>query len=57
MSVLPWTELLAAAPRLGLTPSQFWALSVREWRALVGEGQVLDPKALSDLCAAFPDTE
>lgn len=54
-NVLPWPDFLAAAPRLGLTPTQFWAVSVREWRALVGEGQGLDPQGLSDLCAAFPD--
>jgi hypothetical protein len=56
-AILPWADLLTTAPHLGLTPPQFWALSVREWRALVGEGQGLDPSTLSDLCAAFPDDE
>jgi Phage tail assembly chaperone protein, TAC len=57
MSVLPWPDLIAAAPRFGLTPPAFWALSVREWRALVGEGQGLDAGRLAELSAAFPDEE
>jgi uncharacterized phage protein (TIGR02216 family) len=55
MSVLPWPDLLVAAPQLGLTPSAFWALSVAEWRALVGQGQGLDRGRLAELSAAFPD--
>lgn len=55
MSVLPWSQLIAAAPQFSLTPSTFWALSVREWRALVGEGQGLDSARLTELSAAFPD--
>jgi hypothetical protein len=33
----------------------FWALSVREWRALMGEGQRLEVGRLDELIAAFPD--
>jgi hypothetical protein len=46
---------MLAASQIGLPPSQFWALSVREWRALGGEGQGLDGGRLADLCRAFPD--
>ena len=55
MSVLPWRELLLAASQLGLTPARFWALSVFEWRALMGEGPGLDGAGLRDLIRAFPD--
>jgi uncharacterized phage protein (TIGR02216 family) len=55
MSVLPWSQLIVAASQIGLTPHLFWKLSVREWRALIGEGQALDRVALSDLIKAFPD--
>jgi uncharacterized phage protein (TIGR02216 family) len=53
--MLPWPHLLRAASQLGLTPSQFWALSVLEWRALMGEAQGLDRGRLGELCQAFPD--
>jgi Phage tail assembly chaperone protein, TAC len=55
MSVLPWPDLLLVAPQFGLTPSAFWALSVAEWRALVGQGQSLNRDRLAQLSAAFPD--
>jgi Phage tail assembly chaperone protein, TAC len=55
MSVLPWSQLIPVASQLGLMPSAFWALSVFEWRALMGEGQGLDAARLSEMCAAFPD--
>jgi uncharacterized phage protein (TIGR02216 family) len=55
MTILPWQQLLNAACRLGLSPDQFWALSVFEWRALMGQGQGLDPARLQELCQAFPD--
>jgi hypothetical protein len=55
MSALPWSELLRAATHFGLTPPQFWALSVTEWRALVGDSPGLDGARLADLCATFPD--
>ena len=55
MSLLPWSDLIKAASQFGLTPSQFWALSVCEWRALMGEGQGLDKGRLDELSAAFPD--
>ena len=55
MSVLPWPELLRAAIPFGLTPVEFWALSVFEWRALMGDGAGLPSSRLEELCRAFPD--
>jgi hypothetical protein len=55
MSLMPWTELIAAAAQIGVPPTAFWALSVREWRALMGEAQALDGSRLGELIAAFPD--
>ena len=55
MSLLPWSDLLRAAAQFGLTPNQFWALSVVEWRALMGTDQGLDQQRLDELCNAFPD--
>ena len=54
-TLLPWREFLVAASQLGLTPVQFWALSVFEWRALMGDGQGLPSSRLEELCRAFPD--
>jgi Phage tail assembly chaperone protein, TAC len=55
--MLPWRKLLLAANQFGLTPVQFWALSVFEWRALMGEGQGLDSARLGELCRDFPDAQ
>ena len=55
MSGLPWPHLLQAANQIGLTPVQFWALSVFEWRSLMGDGQGLPYGRLDELCRAFPD--
>lgn len=55
MSILPWSDLVQAANQFGLTPPAFWALSVFEWRALMGEGQGLDRARLNEISAAFPD--
>jgi hypothetical protein len=55
MSLLPWSNLLQGAHQIGLKPTEFWALSVFEWRALFGEGQGLDKGRLGELCQAFPD--
>jgi Phage tail assembly chaperone protein, TAC len=57
MNVLPWSQLLSAAAQIGVTPAAFWALSVKEWRALMGEGFGLDTGRLSELMAAFPDSD
>lgn len=52
--------LQTAVLRLGLSPSEFWALRVCEWRALLaalapGGGAALDRAGLERLRAAFPD--
>lgn len=57
MSILPWRGLIANAHQMGLTPSQFWGLSVLEWRAVMGEGQSLDVTRLGELIDAFPDND
>jgi hypothetical protein len=55
-----WTGWLGfAVLRLGLTPHQFWALSLAEWRALIRPfasiSDLPDPAALKALAARFPD--
>jgi uncharacterized phage protein (TIGR02216 family) len=55
MSMLPWSQLLQTATQLGLTPAQFWTLSILEWRALIGEAHGLDRGRLDELSTAFPD--
>jgi Phage tail assembly chaperone protein, TAC len=55
VSVLPWRDLLHGASLCGLTPTQFWDLSVFEWRALSGETKALDATRLGELCREFPD--
>jgi Phage tail assembly chaperone protein, TAC len=57
MSVLPWRELILGANQMGIMPAQFWALSVFEWRALMGEAQGLNGTRLSELIRDFPDGE
>ncbi len=49
--------LRLACWRLGLSPQAFWALSVREWQALVGPevGPVLTRGDLEGLMQKFPD--
>ena len=54
-SLLPWRDLLCGGAHFCLKPAQFWALSVFEWRALMGEGQGLPSGRLEELCRAFPD--
>jgi len=53
-----WLRL--AVLRFGLSPRDFWALSLAEWRALLagpgeGEGAALNRAGLERLRAAFPD--
>jgi len=55
-----WAGWFAFAIRhLGLTPGQFWALSLSEWRALTHPAAPVsdlpDPAALRALAARFPD--
>jgi uncharacterized phage protein (TIGR02216 family) len=54
----PWRALLAAAQRLGVTPAEFWRLSLREWRALAAPSAeaALTRAAFDALAARFPDS-
>jgi uncharacterized phage protein (TIGR02216 family) len=54
----PWPRLVALAQGFCLPPSDFWRLSVREWRALVQqEQQKLSRAALEAMMQSFPDQE
>lgn len=53
---LPWPAWLRLGLVLGLSPEAFWALSLREWRALLGtDDPALTSADLARLCARFPD--
>lgn len=55
-SVLPWDEMFRAAIAAGLRPTEFWSLSLKEWRWLVaGDGHSLTAKDLSNLMKEYPD--
>ncbi|MDG2527531.1 phage tail assembly chaperone [Caulobacter endophyticus] len=58
----PWGEMLRrAAVAFSIPPAAFWRLSLKEWRALVGEGAGQGGAAapgrsdLAALMARFPD--
>ena len=53
----PWGALLVFGARVGVQPSAFWRLSLREWRALTATAQdeTLTRGALDALAAQFPD--
>lgn len=59
MSGIPWRRWLHIALRLGVTPHEFWRLSVFEWLALLsGENSTALSRAdLAQLMGAFPDKE
>ena len=53
-----WATRLETAVRLGLSPSDFWRLSVAEWRALTrapGQAAPLGRAEFEQLCRAWPD--
>lgn len=55
-SSIPWGGLLGAALRLGISPREFWQLSLREWQALSAVKKSDFRKAdLSQLIDRFPD--
>lgn len=56
---IPWGELLQAALRLGLSPADFWALSLREWQLITSgkKASGFGRSDLSRLISAFPDKE
>ncbi|PVM78420.1 phage tail assembly chaperone [Caulobacter radicis] len=54
----PWSEMLRrAAVAFSIPPAAFWRLSLKEWRALAGEGAgaALGRPDLVALMARFPD--
>ena len=53
----PWPAWLHAGLRLGLAPSAFWNLAMREWRALAAPtaSDVLSRSEFDALTARFPD--
>ncbi len=55
--MIPWSDWLYAAMRLGVTPADFWRLSVAEWLAITGMKQRGDfaRADLTRLMAQFPD--
>ena len=54
--MLPWDEMFRAAIAAGLAPTEFWSLSLKEWRWLVASpGGSLTPKHLRDLMKEDPD--
>ena len=58
MSATPWSDLLGAAARLGVTPDTFWRMSVREWRLIAAgvSGPIAMARAqLEELTMRFPD--
>ena len=56
-SGLNWRAGLAQASRLGLSPVQFWALSLIEWRAITRPAgpTPLNRSGLEALRTQFPD--
>jgi hypothetical protein len=54
----PWADWLRAGVAIGIAPSKFWALSLREWRALMGApAATLSAADFAQLQEAFPDQE
>lgn len=51
----PWSAWLLAANAIGVTPAEFWRLSVKEWRALAGRATALAREDLDALMQRFPD--
>lgn len=55
--MLPWVELWQVAIKLGISPSEFWRLSIPEWRWLITKTSPdLSLAQLTTLMRAYPDT-
>lgn len=55
---ISWDEMLRTAAALGVPPSAFWALSLREWRMLTARSsapQPMDRNGFEKLAEAWPD--
>ncbi|RIJ14439.1 phage tail assembly chaperone [Henriciella mobilis] len=56
--MLPWADMFRQAVAMGLSPQDFWACSVREWRWLSGGHESgLVRQHLNELIRQFPDKE
>lgn len=54
--MLPWAEMFRSALSVGLSPREFWALSLKEWRWLAaGNGTPFNPEHLHELMKEYPD--
>lgn len=55
--MIPWRQWFNfAVLSLGLSPEDFWALTLTEWRFLAPEeGPRLDARGLDRLIALYPD--
>jgi uncharacterized phage protein (TIGR02216 family) len=57
VTALPFPDWVRLAMRMGMSPSEFWALSLKEWRVLT-TGDFIQPlhrAALDTLRARYPD--
>jgi uncharacterized phage protein (TIGR02216 family) len=59
MSAIDWGGLLRAAARMGVSPEDFWRMSVREWRLMTrGDDVIAMSRAdLAELMQAYPDRQ
>lgn len=55
--MLPWADMFRAAVRVGVSPAEFWSLSLREWAWLVASEHIqpMHKEALRALLEAHPD--
>lgn len=54
----PWGVMLRGAARAGVSPAEFWRLSLKEWRLLMEapvEGLPLARRELERMAEAWPD--
>ena len=53
----PWGEMMRRAALFGVEPAAFWRLSLKEWRWLVGGGDMsaMTGAELERLAQAWPD--
>jgi uncharacterized phage protein (TIGR02216 family) len=55
----PWRALIVAGFHLGVSPREFWRLSLKEWRALTtpaAAADALSRAAFNELAQLFPDS-
>jgi|GEM_PF-7102438 len=53
--ILPFDDWLQAGVKLGLSPSQVWATSLRDLMALTTSDAALPRDAFAALCQLYPD--